>query len=92
MVWNEYREQANTGEALGSDEEEHNIPDYELSYEEWCDWFSQELLNMWFQLETCRKDLGIDSTVMNYASFYYEVDVQFLRSSVNFFLDRYSDT
>ncbi len=69
MVWNEYREQANTEEAIGSEDDDHNIPEYELSYEEWCDWFSDELLNMWFQLNTCRKDLGIDSTVMKYADF-----------------------
>ena len=69
MVWTEYKEQANTEEVFGSDEDDQQIPDHELSYEEWCDWFSEELLNMWFQLNSCRRDCGVDSTVLHYASF-----------------------
>lgn len=68
MGFNEYYQDAFNGEDVLED------PDFDddlepLSPEDWMDWNSEHLLNMWMSLRQYREDNYIDSTMMNIATF-----------------------
>ena len=70
MVWSQYVDDVvSTENDIDIDEENDEVPTHELTYEEWCDWFSEDLLNMWFQLRSFRQEVGVNSTLLNYAEF-----------------------
>ena len=78
MVWNQYVDEANgaTDEFNNGDvgdffdgDDEVEPPPHQMSLEEWTDWFSRDLMNMWMSLRQYTTDASISSYVMNYASY-----------------------
>ena len=73
MVWSEYVEHT-TGDNDYSDDDRENDHDHEndkfppgprrLNIEEWTEWYSDDLLNMWFSLVQYREDSGRQHAIL----------------------------
>ena len=48
------------------DEEPEPMP---LEFQEWLDWYSNDLLNMWMGIRAYRDDTYLNTSLMNYANF-----------------------
>jgi len=70
MGFNEYaRDSVMYGDDVDLDAEyDYDEPD-PLSPEDWQDWHSQHLLNMWMSLEEYRQDRYIKARMMQHATF-----------------------
>jgi hypothetical protein len=68
MGFNEYYEDAFNGEEEYDESENDEEPDT-LAPEEWMDWNSEHLLNMWMSLVQYREDNHLTNSVMNFATF-----------------------
>jgi hypothetical protein len=73
MVWSEYREEAVGDHTLVDefcdDAMEDDGPDDPLCPEDWQDWHSQDLLNMWFSLQQYLETYGLKNEFLQLASF-----------------------
>jgi hypothetical protein len=73
MVWTEYVEETNDPreEYYGdyeSDHEDDNVP-HNLGHEDWVEWYSRDLLNMWFSLCQYREDASVSNFILNFATY-----------------------
>jgi hypothetical protein len=62
MVWEEYRQDAELhSDEYHSDSDTDSPPcDHPIAYHEWCEWYSNDLYNMWSGLKTYKQDCGLD--------------------------------
>jgi hypothetical protein len=76
MVWEEYRQVA---DGDGTHVEMYNISDTDeetvesrhlyLKYEEWCDWYSNDLWYMWTNLKMYTREASLEPFVANTAEY-----------------------
>jgi hypothetical protein len=74
MVWSHYAEEAYAAEQESLDEpyemeDEDRGPPEPLEFDDWCTWFSNDLLNMWMSLRAYREDSGTTSYILNSAEY-----------------------
>jgi hypothetical protein len=75
MVWKHYSDEAYAPENEAVHyEDEHFHEDTEpppqrLTFDEWCCWYSNDLLNMWMSLVQYRQDSGLTHYVMKEANY-----------------------
>ena len=78
MVWNQYVDEANgpidefndgnVGDFFDGDEEVEPPPS-RMSIENWEEWFSRDLMNMWMSLRQYREDANVSNYIMNGCSY-----------------------
>ena len=62
MVWNEYKAEADlhTDECLSDSDSDSSVcAPRPLGYQDWCEWYSNDLYNMWNHLQFYRRDCGM---------------------------------
>ena len=75
MVWKQYADEAyapeneSRYEDLAIDDFEDRSPPERLSFEDWCAWFSEDLLNMWMSLRSYGEVASTDSYILTYAEY-----------------------
>jgi len=96
MVWNQYVDEANgpteefndgnVGDFFDGDDEVVPPPS-RMSIEEWEEWFSRDLMNMWMSLRQYREDASVSNYIMNDASYtaFVEFAYQFSHGYANSF-------
>lgn len=77
MVWKHYVDEANAPEVeavnVGFDHDlndEPEPPPQRMDFQTWCDWYSRDLMNMWFSLVDYRDMASISTYVMSDARFH----------------------
>lgn len=71
MVWSGWVEEAHDieNEPVEIDDyEDHNTPE-QMAFEDWCEWFERDLMNMWMSLRTYGQDAGTSSYILDSAQF-----------------------
>jgi hypothetical protein len=70
MVWSEYVEQADD---TIIDDHQEDAPEYDepiyMNIEDWTEWYSRDLMKMWFSLKSYTDDAGISNFVLPFASY-----------------------
>lgn len=71
MVWSEYREEANIHDEQAYDSHDGDSEEdiQTLDPEDWQDWHSQDLLNMWFSIRQYVETYGLQNEFLQLASF-----------------------
>jgi hypothetical protein len=72
MVWSEYVQETvyDTNDyAYDSNDDEPDPPSVPLTFDEWCAWHSEDLMNMWMSLVQYREDSGMGYLILNFANF-----------------------
>ena len=76
MVWKHYADEAYAPENELPDDVGGAVDDYEdrgppepMGFEDWCAWFSNDLLNMWMSLQSYGQDAGTSSYIMSDATY-----------------------
>ena len=74
MVWSHYLEE--TSNSVEEYNDEYSGPEIEMEYpplimniEDWTEWYSRDLMNMWFSLVQYTQDTGISNYVLPFASY-----------------------
>jgi hypothetical protein len=87
MVWTGYMDdshlvQGEHNEYDGDDIDDYYDPNPEpMTFQEWTDWYSRDLLNMWMSLRTYVRDASVSSYVMSEASYSDFVEFLYTHSS-----------
>ena len=68
MVWSQYVQDANNthNNEYSSDDEDNNVRDYPLEYQEWVTWYSDDLMNLWMSMRAYREDTGNVTNFLNH--------------------------
>ena len=77
MVWNQYVDEANAPieefyngcVPMDDGDEDEYEPPYIMDLPEWIEWYSRDLMNMWFSLKEYRESSGISNFVMPFATY-----------------------
>ena len=75
MVWKHYADEAHAPEHeildnyVDIDDYEDRGPPESMNYQDWAEWFSRDLMNMWMSLRTYGHDAGTSSYIMTSASY-----------------------
>jgi hypothetical protein len=74
MVWSHYVEETNDPmEEYYDDgtsmEMDFVPPPLTMNIEDWTEWYSRDLMNMWFSLVQYREDTGLSNYVLPFASY-----------------------
>jgi hypothetical protein len=76
MVWQHYADEAYAPENEALFENQVDIDDYEdrgppqpMDFEDWCEWFSVDLLNMWMSLRTYGQEASTSAYILTHAEF-----------------------
>jgi len=75
MVWSHYVEETNDPMeehyeySSGVEMDDFHGPPLIMNIEDWTEWYSRDLMNMWFSLVQYTQDTGISNYVLPFASY-----------------------